>query len=59
MNEEFAKEIAKMLYLYEVEWWEQPDVDEVEMLIRNYLFEHSLVVCKRPENANQKPLKKS
>ncbi len=59
MNEEFAKEIAKMLYLYEVEWWEQPDVDEIEMLIRSYLFEHSLIVWKRPENANQKHLKES
>ena len=59
MNEEFAKEIAKIIWNYETEWWEQPDVDEVEMLIRSYLFEHSLVVCKRPENANQKPLKES
>lgn len=49
MNEEFAKEIAKIIWNYETEWWEQPDIDEIEMLINNYLSDNKIVLCRPPE----------
>lgn len=49
MNETFAKDLAKVIWQYETLGWEQPDEDEIEMLINNYLSDNKIVLCRPPE----------
>lgn len=59
MNETFAKDLARVIWQYQNLWWEMIDEDEIEMLINNYLSDNKIVLCRPPEDAALRPLKKS
>ena len=59
MNETFAKDLARVIWQYQNIWWEMIDEDEIEMLIKNYLSDNRIVLCKPPEGWAPNPFKKS
>ena len=59
MNETFAKDLARVIWQYETLGWEQPDEDEIEMLINNYLSDNKIVLCVQPKNVKSKQSKES
>jgi len=59
MNETFAKDLARVIWQYETLGWEQPDEDEIEMLINNYLSDNKIVLCVPPKNVKSRQSKES
>lgn len=59
MNETFAKDLARVIWQYQNIWWEMIDEDEIEMLIKSYLSDNKIVLCRPPEEWISNPFKKS
>lgn len=50
MNKTIAKDVATIIWNYVNNWWELPDINEIEILINNYLSDNKIVLCVAPRN---------